>query len=113
MFLLRKSNSRQTSVKALRCFIFYPVELIKRDKFKLCNNKIIKIKTEVSWKSDNVWKLLQTWSLPWKEGHTFPAAWEKETSDILESDIERDFHFPCSSSVIFIFLMEDIFLNRG
>ena len=54
MFLLRKSNSRQTSVKALRCFIFYPVELIKRDKFKLCNNKIIKIKTEVSWKSDNV-----------------------------------------------------------
>ena len=53
-FLLRKSNLWQTSVKVLCCFIFYPAELIKRDKFKLCNNKIIKIKTEVSWKSDNV-----------------------------------------------------------
>ena len=90
-------------MKVLCCFIFYPAELIKRDKFKLCNNKIIKIKTEVSWKSDNVSKLLQTWHLPRKEGHTFPATWERETSDILASDIERDFHFPCSSSVIHFF----------
>ena len=44
-------------------------------------------KTGVSCKSDNVSKFVQKWYLSWEEGHTFPASWKGETSNILVSDI--------------------------